>query len=253
MRQKPKKSKSAVRKRRAGAGRKKTDAPALPQLSLAEGVSIERQVYRALRYALMSGSINPGAKLTSRPISVALGVSATPVREALKRLEADGALVGRNKTAFFVNDPDQSDFAELLDIRLSLEIQAIRAAALRATANDLNPVRRIYEEYKRLLASSDAAEGKVLAINFSFHFEIYKISGSPLLVQMIETLWLRIGPALHSSIVHGKNAELAIGHGEMLDALAARDPNRAEAALRNDLVNAARAVIPQLRPRLQSP
>ena len=183
---------------------------------------------------------------------MALGVSTTPVREALKRLEADGALVGRSKMAFFVNDPDQIDFAEVLDIRLSLEIQAIRTAAARATATELEPIRKILDEYEALLKSPDADEGIVLEINFRFHFEIYKMSGFPVLVQLIETLWLRIGPALHKSILRGKKAEIAAGHREMLEALATRDPDRAKSALRNDLISAGRVVIPQLRARPQA-
>lgn len=241
---------AASRKRRAGAGRPKAAAPKLPTLPLTNSISIERQVYQALRHALMSGSIAPGATLTSRPISVALGVSPTPVREALKRLESDGALLGWNKRAFFVSDPDQVDFAELLEIRLSLEVQAIRAAARRATAVNLELIREINREYERLLASDDAeGPGNVLAVNFRFHFEIYKLSGSPLLVQMIETLWLRIGPSLNRFVVHYRHSDISNFHGQMLEALARQDPDGAEAALRSDLVIAARAVLPQLRAR----
>jgi DNA-binding GntR family transcriptional regulator len=244
-------AKAAPRKRRAGAGRPKSAAPKLPTLSPMNSISIERQVYQALRHALMSGSIAPGATLTSRPISVALGVSPTPVREALKRLESDGALLGFNKRAFYVSDPDQVDFAELLEIRLNLEVQAIRAAARRATFSDLEPIREINREYERLLASDDDVEGvgNVLLINFRFHFEIYKLSGSPLLVQLIETLWLRIGPSLNRFVVHYKHSDISNFHGQMLDALARQDPDGAEAALRSDLVIAARAVLPQLRAR----
>lgn len=245
--------KSAPRKRRPGAGRKKTEAPDLPRLSLSVGDSIERQVYQALRYAMMSGSIAPGAKLTSRPISVALGVSTTPVREALKRLEADGALVGQSKQAFFVNDPDQVDFQELLNIRLSLEIQAIRASAQRATAGDIEPIRRINKEYERLLNGGDGAPSRILDFNFRFHFEIYKLSRSPLLVQMIETLWLRIGPAFNRYVSHYRNSEITCFHGQMLEALERQDPDEAEAALRRDLVIGANAVVSQLRARAASP
>jgi DNA-binding GntR family transcriptional regulator len=242
--------KAAPRKRRPGAGRPKVAAPKLLSLPLTKSISIERQVYQALRHALMSGSIVPGATLTSRTISVALGVSPTPVREALKRLESDGALLGSNKRAFFVIDPDQVDFAELLEIRLNLEVQAIRAAARKATPDDLEPIREINREYERLLASDDLdGVGTVLLVNFRFHFELYKLSGSPLLVQMIETLWLRIGPSLNRFVVHYRHSDISNFHRQMLDALARQDPDGAEAALRSDLVIAARAVLPQLRVR----
>jgi DNA-binding GntR family transcriptional regulator len=241
--------KEAPRVRRAGPGRPKAPAPKLSPLSPTNSISIERQVYQALRQALMSGSIAPGATLTSRPISVALGVSSTPVREALKRLESDGALLGCNKRAFFVSDPDQVDFAELLEIRLNLEVHAIRAAARKVQPDDLEPIREINREYERLLASDEDNVGNVLVVNFRFHFEIYKLSRSPLLVQMIETLWLRIGPSLNRYVAHYKHSAMSSFHGQMLEALARQDPDGAEAALRSDLVVAARAVLPQLRAR----
>lgn len=238
-----------ARKRRPGAGRPKATAPDLPRIFAVEGISVERQVYEALRYALMSGGILPGAGLTSRSLSEAMGVSPTPVREALKRLEADGALVSRSKSAFFVYGPDKTDFTEITDIRLKLEGHAIRCAALKAHAKDLEELHRINEQYRSALSGATHPAVDPLQVNFRFHFEVYKLSGSAILTRMIETLWLRIGPTLQRDWPADSDRSTTIFHDQMLDALARNDPDTAEAALHNDLTAAYREILPFLRDR----
>lgn len=243
------KSGKIVRKRRPGAGRPKASAPELPRIFQLEGISVERQVYEALRYALMSGGILPGAGLTSRSLSEAMGVSPTPVREALKRLEADGALVSRSKSAFFVYGPDKTDFTEITDIRLKLEGHAIRCAALNAKEADLADLYRINEQYRSLLSGAKPPPVDPLQVNFRFHFEVYKLSGSAILAGMIETLWLRIGPTLQRDWPADSDASTTIFHDQMLEALSRNDPDLAEAALHNDLTTAYREILPFLRDR----
>jgi DNA-binding GntR family transcriptional regulator len=208
-------------------------------------------VYQALRYAFMSGAIKPGSSLTSRSLSEALGVSPTPVREALKRLDGDGAVVSRNKSAFFVYDPDKVDFAELFEVRLILEGRAIHNAALKARESDLKRIRKVNDEYQNILAGRGAPGSDPLQSNFRFHFEIYKLSGSSVLVEMIEVLWLRIGPALQRYKPSLGDTRISTYHAGMLDALAANDPVAAEEALRNDLTGGFQAIEPQLRERRQ--
>lgn len=236
-----------VRKRRPGAGRPKASAPDLPRITPLEGISAERQVYEALRYSLMSGGVLPNAGLTLRSLSEAMGVSLTPVREALKRLEADGALVSRSKSAFFVYAPDKSDFAQITDIRLKLEGHAIRCAALEARDKDLDSLRRINDQYRTELSRDKISTVDTLQVNFRFHFEVYKLSGSPILTQMIETLWLRIGPTLQRDWPADSDISTTIFHDQMLDALARNDPDAAETALHNDLTAAYREILPFLR------
>ena len=111
--------------RKSNAGRKPTLAPQLQPLSPDPNRSMERQAYNALRFALMAGAIQPGQMLTSRSLSTVLSVSPTPVMAALKRLEADGALESKSQSAFYVKNPNQREFRNILEIRLSLELLAV--------------------------------------------------------------------------------------------------------------------------------
>jgi DNA-binding GntR family transcriptional regulator len=243
------KSRAVKRKGRSAAGRRKASAPPLPRITPTEGISVERQVYDTLRYAFMSGAIQPGIGLTSRSLSEALGVSPTPVREALKRLDADGAVVSKNKSAFFVYEPDKVDFAELFEVRMLLESRAIRNAAANASAGDMHIIGAINDEYQRLLASENRPIAYTLQVNFRFHFELYKLSRSKVLVEMIEVLWLRIGPTLQRYMPSHGDMRISVYHNRMLEAVARNDPDAAEEALRDDLMGGYQTIEPQLRAR----
>ncbi len=234
--------------RRPGAGRKQVAAPELPEISGDESLSLAHRVYAALGEGLMAGAVPPGSSLTSRSLSTALGVSATPVREALKQLEADGAITSRSKSAFYVNDPDQHEYKQILELRLATEGLAVRKAAMVATSADLDYIRSLNDEYKRILRSDDSSFSLSLVPNFRFHFAIYRLSRSPILMNVIETTWLRIGPALHQYMKMVVDVEPGLNaHEEMIHALERKDPNAAESALRNDLSSAAGLVLPELR------
>ena len=232
-------------KRKSKAGRKPTLPPLLQPLSADSGKSMERQAYDALRFALMTGSIQPGQMLTSRSLSTALAVSPTPVMAALKRLEADGALESKSQSAFYVKDPNQKEFRNILEIRLNLELLAVRQAAEHVTISDIKKLKALNKGYEQQMNKAKNANG-VFEQNFRFHFEIYKLSGSDILVAMIETLWLRIGPTLHRYIGFAEIKGTPNIHGDILEALQQRDGEAAAAALRKDLESAFKVVLPLL-------
>ena len=234
--------------KRPGAGRRQVAAPQLPEISQDEGISIARRVYMALSEGLMAGAIPPASSLTSRSLSVALGVSATPVREALKQLEYDGALASRSKSAFYVNDPDRDEYRQILELRLATEGLAIRKAAKVAKPSDLERIRPLNEKYKKILRSGGRNVALSLVPNFRFHFAIYRLSHSPVLMKVIESTWLRIGPALHQYMQNVQDVEPGLHtHEEMIRALERNDPDAAESVLRKDLIDAAELILPELR------
>lgn len=232
-------------KRKNNAGRKPTQAPQLRPITADPNKSMERQTYDALRLALMTGAIVPGQMLTSRSLSSALSVSATPVMVALKRLEADGALESRSKSAFYVKNPNQKEFRDILEIRLSLELLAVRIAAEHVTLADMKKLRVLNKAYEQQMNVTKNSNG-VFEKNFRFHFEIYKLSASDILVAMIETLWLRIGPTLHRYIGFSEIKATPNIHCDILDALEKRDGEAAAFALRKDLESAFTVILPLL-------
>lgn len=230
-------------------GRVRQTAPSLGSVDAASDVSLERQVYELLKRGIMSGVFAPGGSLTSRSVADSLGVSASPVRDAMKRLEGDGVLRSREKSAYFLAELDRSDYEDIIALRLRLEGYAAAEAAKvmdDATVAHLRQLNRDYMANVRMASES-------LKSNFAFHFGIYRLAGSPVLIELIENLWLRIGPLLQFHAEDGDFTELTANHERIIDALAARNDRLAERALRRDLTDAARVIMPRLRADKRSP
>lgn len=223
-------------------GRPKTPAPELGTINTALPESVERQVYGLLRRAMMEGVFTPGSSLTGRSVAESLGCSPTPVRDALKRLEADGVVVGRSKSAYFVLEPTRQQYVEVLNLRLELEGFATGSAAKHATSTEVDCIEAINERY---VVATDVAE--TVRLNFHFHFEIYRLARSQLLIDIIENLWMRIGPSMHLHTQGYDLAAVAANHRRLLDALRRNDTRAAELAVRKDMTDAVKAIAPRLR------
>ena len=178
-------------------------------------VSKSDLVAAALRELIMTGGLKPGAPLPQRQLAARFGVSATPVREALRRLESEGLItndVHRGSTVA----QSAGDLHEKVKIRAVLEGLAASIAAAKTTDDDLTELRTCND---RLLAP-DLAPAEVASINRRFHFRIYEIAGSPLLLSLMRLLWQSFpgGPQVRRE-PKDSHAE----HDELLHALERRD------------------------------
>ena len=227
--------------RRRGPGRHQSQAPELVAIDGALAETAERQVYRSIRQALMSGMVAPGTILTSRSLAQSLKVSVQPVRDALKRLEADGVLESRPQSGFFVTPISGQEYREIIDIRQRLEGLAARVACENMDDRTIALLERINQRMGQLESSSDA-----LPENYRFHFTIYGKANRPSLLSLIENQWVRIGPALHHHPYKISTAETMERHDHVIRALKARDGAAAEEAIFVDLGAAADLVIPRL-------
>ncbi|QPM90858.1 GntR family transcriptional regulator [Pseudooceanicola algae] len=226
---------------RSRRGRVKTVAPELTPINPARTEPVERQVYRSLRQALMQGRIPPGGTMTSRSLAEALNVSTQPVRDALKRLEADGVLEGRPQSGFYLREIGQQEFTEITEIRVRLEGLAGRLAATRITPERLGLLRELNARY---LDRPDTSWK--LTLNHRFHFAIYLSADRPHLLATIRNLWVRAGPALHQHPYTGAPDTIVALHATMIEALAQGDGAATEAAIRADISGAADLIRPQL-------
>lgn len=193
------------------------------------------QVYAELRRALMAGLFRPGQSLTLRSVSEALGVSHMPVRGALHRLEAEGALGSPGaRRGLVVPELRLSEFEELRDVRVELEGLAAERAAASITAAELQDVRATAEVMGKAARAADL-EGYIRE-NWAFHTAVYKASHMPQLLAIIEALWLRIGPHVRL-MMPDKAAMLASipNHLDVVTALERRDGERARASIAADI------------------
>ena len=217
-------------------GRSVGVSPELEPLDVDSTESIDRQVYQAIRRALMSGTILPGARLSTRSIAAALGVSTSPVRDSFKRLDEAGALKSVAKSAFVVHDLSIDEYREMVALRKRLEGLMVREAVARISAEEIERVRWLLS---RMQSSTDPKQ--ILHHNFRLHFIIYRAAAMPYALSVVENMWLRVGPSWHRS--KADPVTLKFHHlAQLVQALAARNPDAAEAALCSDIVANAEAM-----------
>ena len=198
------------------------------------------QAYLTLKAALLEGRYAPGARIILREVADELGISLTPVRDAVNHLIAEKALdrggVGQGGGAT-VPMLDAEQFDQLMLIRAGLEPLATVAAARHATNKQLEELERSLMDMKKSIESAHAA--KYLAAHSRFHFGIYKISQLPILYDAIEGAWLRCGPTLTLALPEYKpGLQRYPHHVDALNALKARRAEEAAAAIRADIESA---------------
>jgi DNA-binding GntR family transcriptional regulator len=157
--------------------------------------SLRQQVYESLREALTAGRFAPGQKLTFRFVAGALAVSLTPVREAMRRLVAEGAFEMQPNRSVRVPLMTRAKILELRDIRLALEGLATANAALLAGRQQVAELRQIALEITSARRSGDSITDRRKIREF--HFALYAIARQPTLLRVIEGLWLQTGPYMN--------------------------------------------------------
>jgi len=157
--------------------------------------SLRSQVYDSLRDALTAGRFTPGQKLSFRFIAGTLGVSLTPVREAIRRLVAEGAFEMRPNRSVRVPLMTRDKILELRDIRLAVEGLATEKAALLTTREQAANLRRIAAELMAVRTRGDTVADRQKIREF--HFTLYAIANQPTLLRVIEGLWLQTGPYMN--------------------------------------------------------
>ncbi|HIC64691.1 MAG: GntR family transcriptional regulator [Paracoccus sp. (in: a-proteobacteria)] len=192
-------------------------------------------VYDRLCEQIRSGTIRPGARLTETELAARLGVSRTPVREAIRRLEADGLVDHQPRSGAVVRQLAYPEIMELYEMRTVLEGTAARLSARAASPMELEALRSINAEMAR--AVEDAA--RLVRLNRQFHARLLDAARNRFLLRAaasVENTLLILGP---SAMAAPERARQAVEeHEAVLDALAARDGQRAEAAMREHMERA---------------
>ena len=190
--------------------------------------------YATLRQWVTVGRFLPGERLKIREVAEALGIGTMPVRAALLRLAAEGALTHSPNCGVSVPRLSRAEFDDVLQNRLLLEGEAAERGALRLSAENKAVLRALLAVMAQALAAQNAKA--YLDANEEFHLVLYRAAGSPLLLSLIETVWLKVGPL--SNQLFDDNAALGVlndAHEDLMRALDAGDSAGARRALERDL------------------
>ena len=172
-----------------------------------------------LRHAILTGEQPPGTGIPIDEVAAFFGVSAIPVREALKTLRGEGLVEHRPHVGYSVAKLTYLEFQELYDVRRALEAAALRAAAVNATKADLDEIEAALEEQGQ--AGDDRAYA---AATRRFHFALIRPSGMRRMIRMYESAWNITEPARPMSRVPAhERTTFHTDHARLLEAYAARD------------------------------
>lgn len=199
-----------------------------------EGLSSSELVYRRLREDIIAGRLAPGTRLVELNIAADFGVSRTPVREALKRLTAEKLVLSDPSRGVIVHAPDASEIEDVFVVREALDALAARLAAHRITPSELARLRVIVDAMRRAIRAGRREQ--VVLANQRFHDVIYAAAGNEMLARVASDLRDFVRRFTTLPFASPDRVEHVLAeHEAILEALAAHDPEAAEAASRRHL------------------
>ncbi len=201
--------------------------------------------YERLRDLILSGALPVDSSLQEKRLAEQLGVSRTPVREAVTRLVADGLVVRIGGLTPVVRRLSVDDFVEILHVRRLLEVEAAGRAAEAGGSAELAAIRARIEGFRREAPTPDIH----VAVDDMLHTAIAELAGSRLLADLVKGLRQRTR-IFDMGQLPERFAPGIAEHIAVLDAVEARDPEAARAAMRAHLENVLAGVIAHLRRRL---
>ncbi len=204
------------------------------QLQMNEYLPLRDVAFETLRQAILRGELKPGERLMEIHLAQRLGVSRTPVREAIRKLELEGLVKMIPRKGAVVAEITISDLEDVLEVRLALEKLAVRLVCRSITGEQLAQMRRLSDEFKKTLRGSDLAVCAQTDMNF--HEAIYNATGNRRLVQILnnlrEQMYRYRMEYLKDRQSHGM---LVKEHEEILSALEQRDEEKATAVTRGHI------------------
>lgn len=200
---------------------------AFPQLSSLDRYKPLRDlVFEQLREAILVGLLRPGERLMEIQLAEQMGVSRTPVREALRKLELEGLVVMVPRKGAYVADLSVKDIAEVFEIRAALEGLAASLAALRATQEELDQLERHLHQIAECLATGRIQEG--IQADVAFHDALFSAARNGRLKQLGANLREQVMRFRVRTMSQPARMRVAIEeHRAIVEAIAARDPELA--------------------------
>ncbi|MGV6839653.1 MAG: GntR family transcriptional regulator [Planktomarina sp.] len=196
------------------------------------------QIYRLLRQQIMYGIRSPGEVLTIRALADEHGVSMTPVREALRRLVAEGALVSSLSGRVSLPELSNDRIEELAVLRALIEVELATRALPRAHMALIDRLQTINNAVSVAVAKADASN--YIKMNLEFHRTLYLRAQAPAMLATVENVWLQLGPTMRKLYGKMRQSDPPRNHRLIISALRAGDEPGLRVAVRADVTQGLR-------------
>ncbi|MDF2569287.1 MAG: rspR 3 [Sporomusa sp.] len=208
-------------------------------------------VAETLREAIVNGVLKPGERLMEIQLAEELGVSRTPVREAIRKLELEGFVVMIPRRGTYVADLSIKDINEVFEIRTALDVLAAGLAVERITEDELEQLERLLVEIAELIEQDDA--DKIVESDSQFHDILYRASRNDRLVGIINNLREQFTRFRSISIQYpGRMQKSVEEHRRLVEAIASRDTDLAQQLAREHMENSEQTLLQDLNDRRQA-
>lgn len=190
--------------------------------------------YRALRDMVLYGELAPGQAVTIQGLVAMLGLGMTPIREAIRRLTSQGALVLHGNRRVSVPELAANEWEQIAFARLEFEPHLAMLSIENMCEIEISRLADIDAALNQAIKIGDVPS--YLKMNTLFHKGVYALSGAEVLIAIVDMLWLRGGPSLRIMLGRRGTANLPDKHAEALDAMRARDGHALADAIRQDIL-----------------
>lgn len=212
-----------------------------PRLQPLDVLNLRDHIEQQVRNAILNGAFKPGERIVETAIAEQLNVSRAPVREALSALEREGIVVSLPRRGYFVVDFTEKDTEEIYSFRLLLEVEALRRAIERFTPQDIAQMQRIVDALGEAIRQNEDFE-TIVSLDLSFHEHICRCADHNRLFSAWNSMrWqtsLLIGLTTKTDYNYPDQPKEL--HQRILNAILHNDLNRAEANLREHILDAQR-------------
>ena len=206
------------------------------KLNISEYLPLRDVVFKTLREAILKGDLAPGERLMEIKLANQLGVSRTPIREAIRKLELEGLVVMVPRKGAEVAKITEKDLREVLEVRASLEELAISLACERITDEKIAELKDALEQFRTVIKGKDVT--KIAQMDVAFHDVIFEATQNARLVQMVNNLREQMYRyRLEYLKDFSTHSRLDEEHVKIFEAVSARDIERATALIREHIYN----------------
>ncbi len=190
-------------------------------------------VYKSLRDKILCGFLRPGESLTLRRLASDFKTSMTPVRESIRRLSAEGALTISTSGRISIPILNIERFNELITIRSIIEPELAIKALPRAHQALIDRLQSINSKMKTLSISYEV--DCYIRANMEFHRALYLRAQSPIMLSILENVWLQLGPTIKNGLIENWDLVQQDGHKHILTALINQNASELNSYIRNDI------------------
>lgn len=216
------------------------------KVNINEYLPLRDVVFNTLRQAILTGEFAPGERLMEIALAERLGVSRTPVREAIRKLELEGLVVMIPRKGAEVARITEQDLRDVLEVRCALEELSATLACERITEDGKENLRKALSEFKKAVISKNIPD--IVSKDVEFHDSIFTATGNDRLIQILSNLREQIYRYRTEYIKDSKNHQkLVEEHEEIVDAITSNDQEKAKKAMKEHIYNQELIVIHNLQ------